>query len=244
MNLTYLASLAALSIALVGCDDDDDNGTQPQATALVRVVNASPTTASADLFVGNSSTALGTSTATGTAGTNCVQVPAGSQTLNFRQSGSATNIASATPFSFVSGQRYTVILSGSGTTAGTRSAVVLTDEASVPVPATGQNALRFFNATTGTTGNLNVFVTAPNAALSTANQTGLASNTASTGGTGGFSTYPTASTQIRAFPTGSATTGTPTVNFTLPTLTGNRIATVVLTGGAAGSQAFVVTPCA
>ena len=239
MKLTHLASLAALSIVLVGCDDDDDNGTQPQQTALVRVVNASPSTATADVFVGNQSTALGSGIATGTAGASCFQVPAGSQTLNFRQGGSTTNIASATPFNFVAGQRYTVVLTGTGTTAGSRNAVVLSDDASVTAPATGQNAIRFFNAT-GTTGN--VFVTAPGAALGTASQTGLATNTATTGGTGGYSTYPVASSQVRVF-TGGTTTGTPAVNFTVPTLTGSRIATIVLTGGTTGTQAFVVTPC-
>ena len=239
MKLTHLASLAALSIVLVGCDDDDDNGTQPQQTALVRVVNASPSTATADVFVGNQSTALGSGIATGTAGASCFQVPAGSQTLNFRQGGSTANIASASAFNFIAGQRYTVVLTGTGTTAGSRNAVVLSDDASVTAPATGQNAIRFFNAT-GTTGN--VFVTAPGAALGTASQTGLATNTATTGGTGGYSTYPVASSQVRVF-TGGTTTGTPAVNFTVPTLTGSRIATIVLTGGTTGTQAFVVTPC-
>jgi hypothetical protein len=183
------------------------------------------------VFVGNQSTALGSGIATGTAGASCFQVPAGSQTLNFRQGGSTTNVASATPFNFVAGQRYTVILTGTGTTAGSRSAVVLTDDASVTAPATGQNAIRFFNAT-GTTGN--VYVTAPGAALGAASQTGLVSNTATTGGTGGYTSYPVGSSQVRVF-TGGTTTGTPAVNYTIPALTGNRIATVVLTGGHHGN---------
>ncbi len=128
---------------------------------------------------------------------------------------------------------------GTGTGTDTRQVVVLPDQ-DVTAPATGQNAIRFFNAT-GTTSN--VYVTAPGAALGAANQTGLTSGAATTGGTGGFSTFPTTSTQIRAFTAGGATTGTPTVNFTIPTLSGNRVATVVLTGGTAGAQAFVVTPC-
>jgi hypothetical protein len=241
MTLYRLAPLAALSVALVACNDDD-NGTEPQQTALVRVVNASPSTPTADLFVGGQSTALAAGTATGSAAASCALVPADNQTLSFRQGGNATTIASAIPFTFASGQQYTIILTGSGTTTGARNAVVLTDDATITAPATGQNALRFFNAT-GTTGNVNVYVTAPGAALGTASQTGLASNAATTGGTGGYSTYPTTSTQVRVFPTGSATTGTPIVNFTIPTLSGTRIATVVLTGGTSGAQAFVVTPC-
>lgn len=239
MKSYALLALAATSVVLVGCDDDDDDLTTVQPTALVRVVNASPATATADLFVGTQSTALASGVGTGTAGQSCVNVPAGNQTLNFRQGGTTTNAASASPFNFVAGQRYTVILTGSGTTAGARQAVVLTDDA-VTAPAAGQNAIRFFNAT-GATGN--VFVTTPSATLGTANQTGLASNTATTGGTGGYTTYPVANTQVRVFPTGAATTGTPAVNFTIPALTGNRVATIVLMGGTTGTQALVVTPC-
>jgi hypothetical protein len=240
MKPNLLLALAATSVVLVACDDDDDdNGTEPQPTALVRVVNASSSTATADLYVGNQSTALGSGIATGTAGATCFNVPTGDQTLNFRQGGGTSSIASAAPFNFVAGQRYTVVLTGTGTAAGARQAVVLTDN-TVTAPATGQNAIRFFNAT-GASGD--VYVTAAGAAPGTANQTGLASNTATTGGTGGFSTYPTTSTQVRVFPAGGATTGNPTVNFTIPTLPGNRVATIVLTGGAAGSQAFVAVPC-
>ena len=241
MKLTHLASLAALSIVLVGCDDDDDDlpGVEPTQTALVRVVNASTSTPTADLFVGSQTTAAGTGVATGTAGASCFTVPAGSQTLSFRQGGGTSAIATATPFTFVAGQRYTVILTGSGTAAGARNAVVLSDNA-VTAPAAGQNAVRFFNATSAGT---DVYVTAPGAAVGSASQSGLASGTATTGGTGGFTSYPVGSTLVRTFAAGGATSGTPTVNFTIPALAGNRIATVVLTGGAAGSQAFVVTPC-
>ena len=239
MKLHHLATLAAASVALAACGDDDD-GTGPGNAALVRVVNASPSTAAADVFVGTQTTALGTNIVTGSASANCFGVPAGSQTLGFRQTGATATVASTTPFNFVAGESYTVILAGSGTAAGARSAVVLTDEG-VTAPAAGENAIRFFNAT-GTAGNIHV--TAPGAAPGTASQTGLASNTATTGGSGGFSSYPTASTQIRMFATGTSTAGTPLVNFTLPALGGDRIATVVLTGGAAGAQAFVAVPCA
>lgn len=238
MKLSRLASLALLSTALVACDDDD-NGTEPQPTALLRVVNASSSTSTADLYVGNQSTALGSGIGAGTAGPSCFAVPAGTQTLSFRQGGAATSVASTAPFDFITGQRYTVLLTGSGTAAGTRTAVLLPDN-TVTAPATGQNAIRFFNAT-GVSGD--VYVTAPGASAGTASQTGLANNTATTGGSGGYTTYPTGSTLVRVFPTGGATTGNPIVTFTIPTLPGNRVATVVLTGGAAGAQAFVATPC-
>lgn len=237
MKLHRLASLALLSTALVACDDDDDNGTQPQPTALLRVVNASSVTPTADLYVGNQSTALGSGIGAGAAGPSCFAVPAGTQTLSFRQGGAATGVASTAPFDFLSGQRYTVLLTGAA--AGTRTAVLLTDN-TVTAPATGQNAIRFFNAT-GVSGD--VYVTAPGASPGTASQTGLANNTATTGGSGGYTNYPTGNTLVRVFPTGGATTGNPIVSFTIPTLPGNRIATVVLTGGAAGAQAFVTTPC-
>jgi hypothetical protein len=239
MKLHHLASLASLTIVLVGCGDDDQISVEPVQTALVRVVNASTSTASADVFVGNQTTALGTGIASGTAGASCFNIPVGSQALSFRQTGSAGSIATAAPFTFVAGQRYTVILTGAGTAAGARSAVVLADN-SITAPVTGQNAIRFFNATAS---GADVYVTAPNVAAGSASQTGLASGTATTGGTGGFTSYPIASTLVRAFAAGSPTSGTPAVSFTIPALPGNRIATVVLTGGPTGSQAFVVTPC-
>ncbi len=234
-------ALAATSVVLVGCDDDDDddNGVEPQPTALVRVVNASAATATADLFVGSQSTALGSGIATGSASGTCYGVPVGSQTLSFRQGGGTASIATATPFNFVAGQSYTVVLTGASTAAGARQAIVLSDNG-VTAPATGQNAIRFFNAT-GASGD--IYVTAPGAAAGTASQTGLAANTATTGGTGGFTSYPTGSTLVRMFSAGGATTGTPAVSFTLPALTGNRVATVILTGGTAGAQAFLATPC-
>lgn len=238
MKLHHLVTLAGASVALVACGDNDGTGPNTR-TANVRVVNASSSTAAADVFVGNQASAVASNIPTGTVSANCVDVPAGSQTLDFRQTGTTSTIASTPATTFAAGQNYTALLTGSGTAAGTRTAVVLTDDA-VPAPASGQNAIRFFNAT-GTTGNIHV--TAPGAATGAASQTGLTSNAATTGGLGGFSTYATTSTQVRMFATGAPTTGTPLVNFTLPALSGNRIATVVLTGAATGLQAIVVAPC-
>jgi hypothetical protein len=239
MKLHHLVTLAGASVALVACGDNDGTGPNTR-TANVRVVNASSSTAAADVFVGNQAAAVASNVPTGTVSANCVNVPAGSQTLDFRQTGTTSTIASTPATTFAADQNYTAILTGSGTAAGTRTAVVLIDDAAVPAPAGGQNAIRFFNAT-GTTGSIHV--TAPGAAPGTASQTGLTSNAATTGGVGGFSTYASTSTQVRMFATGAPTTGTPLVNFTLPALGGNRIATVVLTGAATGSQAIVVTPC-
>ncbi|HKG93788.1 MAG TPA: DUF4397 domain-containing protein [Gemmatimonadaceae bacterium] len=242
MKLHIGVALLATSVLLVACDDDDDGttGTNGQ-TAQVRVVNASSATGGTDVFVGSNSSAAASNVAAGAMGASCFTVPAGSQTLNFRATGGGTtNLASTTAFNFQSGQQYTVVLTGSGTGAGSRSASVLSDNG-VTSASAGNNGLRFFNTTGAAT---DVYVTAPSGTLGTASVSNVANNSASTGGTlgGGFSSFATGNTQVRTFAAGGATTGTPTVNFTLPTLTGNRMGTVVLTGGT-GTQAFVSMPC-
>jgi hypothetical protein len=236
MTLHRYTTIALAALALAACGDDDDTVSPATQPAHVRVVNASAATSSANVYVGTNTTALGTAVATGAGSGSCVDVAAGSQTLNFRQAGGTSTVATAPAFSFTAGQNYTAILTGS--TTANRNAFVLSDNGAT-APATGQNAIRFVNATGAAA---DIYVTTPGAALGTASQTALANNASTSGGTGGFSTYPTGNVQVRAFTAGT-TTGTPTVTYTIPSLTGNRIATIVLTGGAAGSQAFVVTPC-
>lgn len=244
MKLHIGAALLATSVLLVACDDDDDTtGTNNNnQTAQVRVVNASSASGGTDVYIGNATAAATSNVAAGTMGGSCFAVPAGNQTLNFRANGGGTtNLATTSAFNFQAGQQYTVVLTGNGTTAGSRSATVLSDNG-VTSATTGNNGLRFFNATGSA---MDVYVTAPGGALGTASTSGLGNNTASSGGTlgGGFSSFATGNTQIRTFTAGSATTGTPAVNFTLPALTGNRMGTVVLTGGTGATQAFVSTPC-
>ncbi|MEJ7810810.1 MAG: hypothetical protein WKG32_10420 [Gemmatimonadaceae bacterium] len=221
-SITTLMALGAMT-AVAACGDDDDPVQPPQQFAQVRVVNAS-STASVGLFA-NGTAVTGSTVALAAGSATCVNVPIG-RSLSFRAAGSSTELATiATPLT--ANTPYTIVYYGNAQTA------VLSD-AGFTDPTTGNNGLRFFNAT-GTAGD--IFVTAPNGTLGTASVPNLAAGTA-TPGASAFGTFPTASTQVRVFNVGT-TTGTPRVNFTLPALTGNRAATVFLTGNAA-TPAFVV----
>jgi hypothetical protein len=176
----------------------------------------------------------------GAAGSSCIDVPVG-QSLSFRATGSTTDIgANATP-GFTAGQNYTVLLYRSGTT--TRS-IVLNDNG-VTAPTSGNNALRFFNAT-GTAGD--VYVTSSGGAISgTPSSSNLAAGTSTTGSSM-WTSYPTTNTQIRMFNTGT-TTGTPRVNtsFAAGNLSANRVGTAFLTEsnmtGTSNNASVVAAPC-
>ena len=217
--------LSGSALVLAACDDDDDDGpTQPTQTAQIRVVNASG--ASVDVLSGT--TSVTTALAANTGSTSCFTVPAGSSTtLAFRAAGGTTNLATVTQ-TLTANQRYTLVLTGTGATS---TATLLAD--ATTDPTTGNNAIRFVNAT-ATAGD--VHVTTPTGTLGTATAAALAAGAATTT----FITVPTANTRVRLFNAGT-TTGTPRVDFTLPTLTGNRVATVVLANP--GTATFVVTPC-
>lgn len=116
-----------------------------------------------------------------------------------------------------------------------RSAVVLADTG-ITAPTTGNNAIRFFNAT-GASSDL--YFTGDTAAVGTATFAALANNSANSTG---YVSYAGTNTRIRLFPAGGATTGTRSVNYSLPTLTGTREATVLLRG-VTGAPAFAATPC-
>src|SRR3712207_475231 len=107
MELRNIARLLALSavLAVAACDDDedDDNGTGPeQEFANVRIVNASSTTANAEVRVGDEVLAASVPFGQGTA--QCVQVPAGSRQLSFRAGGS--QVAQTQSFNFQADQSY------------------------------------------------------------------------------------------------------------------------------------------
>ena len=224
-------ALALLPVVLIACDDDDDGPTGNQQFANVRVINASPTTATAAVSVGGQS--LG-NVAFRSGSATCFQVPVGSQTLTFASGGS--NVATTPAFNFQANQNATVVLFGTG---ATRTATVFADNFSAA--AAGMNQIRFVNAQ-GTAGD--VFVTTPTGAVTGTPSASIAAGQASTGGSVGFLAFPTANTRIRLFNTG-ATTGTPRADLTLANLPASRTSTVVFTeaGTPAGATAFQVDPC-
>lgn len=228
-NITNTLLAASLIVAVAACDDDDP--VAPPQNAQVRIVNASPGTASLDVLRGTTVIASNIAFRTGSAA--CIAVPVGAQTLTFRATGTTTTVATLNT-NFTANQNITVALFG--TTAG-RTAVAFTDV--VTAPATGNAAIRFINAS-ATAGD--VYVTTPSGMVGSTSlaQGNLGPNAATTAG---FATFPTANSRIRLFNVGTTTTTRADINpISLPA---NRLTTVFFTdvGTPAGPTSFTVQPC-
>ena len=222
--------LAASLILLGGCDED---GTEPVQTVPVRIVNASSgTTGTVDVM--NGTTSLATGLAFRATGTTCVNVPVGSRTLTFRSG--TTDVASVTS-NVAAGNKYTLVLSGTGTT---RTATLLTDNATAPT--TGNAAVRFVNAT-GTAGDVHATPAATTTLSSSTLLTG--GGNLAVGGSTTFLTTPTTNTRFRLTSVntpGTVRSDTGTTPVTLPT---DRVTTFVFVepGTPAGATAVQVNPC-
>ncbi len=180
------ALVAGAALMFGGCGDD--NGTQPQQNALLRVVHAASGLGAADVTVGTLQGPTNLSFRGSSA--QCVSVPPGQHTITVRAAGTANTLATVTQ-TFQPNQRYTLVFSGTGQQG---QAAVVTD--TWTAPGAGQQALRFFNATQ-TAGD--VHVTSPGGVLGTASHGALAAGT----GTQGFTNYPVANRQTRLFNTGT-----------------------------------------
>jgi hypothetical protein len=229
MKYHRLFALAVAPMVLIGCDDDDTpSGTQQ--FAKIRVINASPSTATVTASVGSLN--LGT-VAFRSGGAGCFQVPVGSQTITFTSGGST--IATAGPIDFQTGPSSTFVLFG---TAAARTVSVFPDN--FAAAATGMNQLRFINAQTAAG---DIFVTTPTGTVSGTPSASVAAGAVSTGGSVGFLPFPTANTRIRLFDAG--TTTAPRTDATLGTLPTSRTTTMVFVeaGNPPGATAFTVDPC-
>lgn len=237
MYLTRLASLALVAGTLAACDDVETTnpGTgQNGQFARVQFVNASSSTASTDVLLNGNTVQSGLGFQS--ASTGCVLVPAGSRDLTFRSGGS--QVANTGAFNFQGGQRYTVLLTGTG---ATRAATVLPEV--FTTPATGQTAVRFVNAT-GTAGD--VFLTTPTGTASgTPTVAGLGAG-AATGGTTGanaFTAYTATNSRARLYNVGSTTGARSDV--TIGAVPAGGATTVVFTppSGLVGPTGFQVNQC-
>ncbi len=236
--MSYRTTALVLAVAALGAAacSDSNNTTAPGNTARIRVVNASSGTASLNASSAGTPLATGLSFQNTNASAACVTVPAGTRTIDFSSTGSIGDVASVSS-DFLAGQSYTVVLYGPS---GAQHAVVLNDV--FTAPSSGNNAIRFFNAT-GTAGD--IYLTTPTGTVSgTPTVSNLAAGTA-TGATSGtaFATYADTNTRAQLFDVGT-TTGS-RADFTLGTMPSNGVTTVVLTpamttGGATG---FMVNPC-
>ena len=227
-RIRTLALLLPL-VALAACSDDDDTtGTTTGGTATVRFVNA--TNGALDVAQNGTVAATNSNLGYGTS-SSCLTVNAANPQLGFRTAGTTTNLGGFTP-NFTVGGNYTVIA-----TTGANGATQFTTLSNTNTPATGQARVRIFNAAPSA-GNFDVYVTAANAALGTANATGVAYGTASN-----FFNVASGTSQVRFTTAGSQTVA---LNFGNQPFTAGQNSTIVIAPPAAGSttvRAFTVASC-
>jgi hypothetical protein len=158
-------ALAVLSLPLLhacGGGDDDESG-----DGALRLVNAADGYASLDLY---SSDTLISSAVASDGASSYVGLGAGTYTLKLKRNGSTTT-SNSTDRSVAAGTAYTLL---AYTTAETLKTVLLTDNEEAPTSGTAK--LRVFNASTEA-GALDIYVTAPDAALADSSATTAALGT-------------------------------------------------------------------
>ena len=239
---TTLATAAILATValLVGCgDDNNDNATEPEDLAIVRIVNASPSTAGLNASSPDDGTlATGLNFQNTNAASGCSTVEKNDNgRINFT-AGSANTAVGGLDQYFVGRQSYTVVFFAPD------NAVAFPE--SFGTPASGNMGLRFVNGT-GAAGDL--YLTTPTGAISGAptianfgnRQVSGFSDPVTTGGV--FSEYPLTNTRVRLFNVG--TTTNPRADFTISNLAANHVGTVVLTPPPTGgtTTGFLVNTC-
>jgi hypothetical protein len=227
------AFLSLLAVLALGACDDDDDPTGNNGEALVRVVNATTvsgatvnTYATVGLYRGNDQLIGGVGAGGAASCQQYEEVPEGNQTLHFRASGSATQVASVT-HNFVEGKRYTIVLMGHNNTTGLQ-ARVFEDEALTNAPA-NQRRIRFINASTAA-GNADVYAvatatTAPGATAAAAGLTPTGSTTSAV-----YVNTPNTNNAFRFYNAGGTTTER--FSYTIdtdPALPASNNATLILT---------------
>jgi hypothetical protein len=222
--------LAAALLALAACGDEDPvtGITRP---AFLRVVNASPATATVDAVVDGE--VVASAVAFGTASDRCVTVPVEAGSVVLRAGG---QVVATVPADFAYRKDYVVILTGH--TASARAATIVEDRPMGDPDAT-EMVLRWVNATAATA---QLHVTAPDDAPTSP------IFFAEPGEVTPFAFVPSTSTRSRFYegnvtpPPGPAFADVSIDAAQLPT---SRVGTVILTGAVPGRTAtgFAVKGC-
>ena len=199
-TLRTSALLFAAVVSLSACDDDDDDITNPQGNARVKVVHASPDAPNVDVLVDNVSLLSNVAYQSVSTYNN---VPSGSRTFVVRSTGTTTNLISQN-VDFEDDTDYTVLAADMRANI---TPVVLEDDNTAPT--TGNVKVRFIHASPAGSA-VDVYVTAPGAdlATATANATNVTFKNAST-----YISVPAGNVVVRL-----TTTGTKTVVATSATL--------------------------
>jgi len=148
-----LGSVVLMSAVLAGCGGSGDSGD----SGSLRIINATQTHASLDLYQSSSLALSATQTDTISGYAN---VPVGSPALQINDAGGSTALLS-TSTTITNGQHYTLIAYESG---GAVKASVLTEDFTAPASGTGQ--LRIYDAAVDT-GALDIYITDPATDLAT-----------------------------------------------------------------------------
>lgn len=156
----FLRSLTVVAVAALGLAacSDDDNGTGPVDSALVRVVHASPDAPNVDVLVDG---AVALTNVPFRAASGFLSVPAGSRRVQVRPTGTSTDVIDATLNLAVNGV-YTVLATG---LVADLQPVVVEDDPTAP--ANGEAKIRVIHAAPAAAG-VDVYATAPGADLDAA----------------------------------------------------------------------------
>ncbi|HEY7236206.1 MAG TPA: DUF4397 domain-containing protein [Gemmatimonadaceae bacterium] len=234
------AALASLALVVSSCSGSD--ATEPGETANVRFANASATTSTITVQEEERTAVAGLAFQNTNAAAGCASVEHGTSQNTVWFLGGTTNQLASMDVNFGSGNNYTSVFYGPNNVA------VYLD--SFTAPATGQNAIRFVNATSSAG---DIYLTAPSDVITStstptignlgASQISGFNSSSATGGT--FVSYADNLTRVRMFDVG-VNTGTPRADFTIDgaSLPSNRVTTVILTPAASsGATGFNVNPC-
>lgn len=209
--------LFAAALSSIGCDDDD-NPVAPAATAQLRVVHASPDAPNVDVLLDNT---LALNNVAFKGSSAYLPAPSGTRNLKVRAAGTTTTVIDANA-NLAAGGAYTVLATGR---AASIAPLVLEDN--LTAPAAGNIKLRLVHASPSA-GNVDIYVTAPNADLTatTPTLTNVPFRAASA-----YLEVPAGTYRVRITPTGTKTVAIDVNNVTL---TAGQIRTAVAVDAAGG----------
>lgn len=188
MRTLALALIA--SLAVTACDDNDP--VSPVITADVRVVHASPDAPNVDVLVDNGVVLTNVPFKAASA---YLDVPIGSRNFKVRATGTASVVINADA-TLQANKAYTVLATGR---VANIAPLILEDN--LAVPGSGNIKLRLVHGSP-TAGNVDIYVTAPAADITTATPT--LSNVAFRGASA-YLEVPAGTYRVRITPTGSKT---------------------------------------